>query len=66
MEIYFEKENKTKKIELKKPTTLKNILDSEGIIIESVILVKNGEVCLEEVIIDNGDKIQILNVVSGG
>lgn len=66
MEIFLEKENKVLNIELSKPKTLKGILNDLEVIIESVILVKNDEVCLEDVTITNSDKVKILSVVSGG
>ncbi|MDA3856142.1 MAG: MoaD/ThiS family protein [Candidatus Woesearchaeota archaeon] len=66
MELYLEKDDTTKNIELKTPTTLKEILQNEKIIIESVILVKNNEVCLEETLVEDKDKIKLLSVVSGG
>jgi sulfur carrier protein ThiS len=66
MELYFEKENLTKNIDLKKTITLKEILKKENISLDSVILVKNGEVCLEETLVSNKDKIKLLSVVSGG
>ncbi len=68
MEIYFEKTNETKtiKIEDKKGRVLKDIVDEYDISLDSVILVKNGEVCLEDTVIKNKDKISILSVVSGG
>lgn len=66
MELYLEKGDTTKTIELKKPTQLKEILQKEKIILESVILIKNNEVCLEETLVTNKDKIKLLSVVSGG
>ncbi len=66
MEIYFEKENKTKKIVLKTPITLKELLKKLNVNLDSVILVKNDEICLEDEIVTNKDKIKLLSVVSGG
>lgn len=66
MEIYFEKENKTKKIVLKTPITLKELLKKLDVNLDSVILVKNDEICLEDEILTNKDKIKLLSVVSGG
>lgn len=66
MELYIEKYDITKNIKLNQPTQLKEILEKENIIIESVILVKNNEVCLEETLVTNKDKIKLLSVVSGG
>lgn len=66
MEIYFERENKTKKITLKKSITLKELLKQLNVNLDSVILVKNDEICLEDEMITNEDSIKILSVVSGG
>ena len=66
MEIYFERENKTKKITLKEPITLKELLNQLNLNLDSIILVKNDEICLEDEIVTNKDKIKLLSVVSGG
>lgn len=66
MEIFIERENKTQEVEIEKPTTLKSILDKLGISNESVILVRNDEIVLEEEEVNNKDKIKLLSVVSGG
>ncbi|MCA9495592.1 MAG: MoaD/ThiS family protein [Nanoarchaeota archaeon] len=66
MEVFIEKNNETKKIILNKKVKLNKILDEMGISLESVILVKNGEVCLEDEEVSNDDKIKLLSVVSGG
>ncbi len=66
MEIYFERENKTKNIVLKNEITLKELLKKLDITLDSIILVKNDQICLEDEIITNKDKIKLLSVVSGG
>lgn len=66
MEIYLEKENKTIQHNLTQPTELKKILKQLKIPIQSVILIKNNEITLEEETVINEDKIKILSVVSGG
>ena len=66
MEVFIEKNNETKKIILNKKVKFNKILDEMGISLESVILVKNGEVCLEDEEVSNDDKIKLLSVVSGG
>lgn len=66
MEAFLEKENKTISIELKKEKSLKDILKELNISIDSVILVKNDEVCIEDEMVSNEDKIKLLSVVSGG
>jgi sulfur carrier protein ThiS len=66
MEIYLEKENKTIQKELKTPVELKKLLRELNISIESIILIKNNEITLEDEDVCDTDKIKILTVVSGG
>lgn len=66
VEIYLEKENKTIEKKLEKSTKLKDLLKELDISVESVILVKNNEITLEDEEVNNKDKIKILSVVSGG
>ncbi len=66
MELFIEKDNITKNIQLENKTQLKQILKDLNISIESIILVKNNEVCLEDEYVFNEDKIKLLSVVSGG
>ncbi len=66
MEIYIEKENTTKQIKLEKNEKIKEVLKELGISINSVILVKNDTICLEDETVSDEDKIKILSVVSGG
>ena len=66
MEIFLEKENKTIYLELKKEETLKDIIKKLDISLDSVILVKNDQISLEDEKINDKDKIKILSVVSGG
>ena len=65
-EIYLEKENKTFEKTLEKPIELKKLLQELNISVESVILIKNDEITLEDEDVCNDDKIKILSVVSGG
>lgn len=66
MKIYIERENNTKEVSLKKPTELNKILKSMDIPLESVILIKNGDICLEDEIVEDKDEVKLLSVVSGG
>jgi len=66
MEIYLEKQNKTITKKLENPIQLNKLLKELKISIESVILIKNNEITLEDELINNEDKIKILSVVSGG
>lgn len=58
--------NKKKKINLKKPLKIIQILKKLNINPEEYIVKKNNELCLEEEIIENKDKIELISVVSGG
>jgi sulfur carrier protein ThiS len=66
VKIYFEKENKTEEYQLDEKKTLKDILKEKDISIDSIILVKNNQICLEDESVSNEDEIKILSVVSGG
>lgn len=66
MEIFLEKDNKTVNLKINEPKLLKNILNELNITLESVILIKNDEICLEDELVSNEDKIKLLSVVSGG
>lgn len=66
MELYVERDDKTLHIDITKPTPLKEILQKNNISIESVILVKNDGICLEDELVENEDSIKLLSVISGG
>ena len=64
MEVFIEKEQRT--ISESGNCTGTELLKKLGINETTVLLVRNGEVVLEEEKLDDTDKIQILSVVSGG
>lgn len=66
MEIFIEKNNETINFNLEKSKKLIEILDELNITKESIILIKNDEIVLEDTKVENTDKIKILSVVSGG
>lgn len=66
MEIFLEKENKTITHKLKEKITLIQLLNELNISTNSVILVKNNKIALEDSEIENTDSLKILSVVSGG
>lgn len=66
MKFYLEKENITKEITLEKNLSIKDFLKTQNIAVESVIVQKNGQICLEDTTISNTDELRILSVVSGG
>lgn len=61
MEIYIEKENKNISKEVKFESILRDLSISK----ESVLLVKNGKVFLENELVSNSDKLKVLYFVSG-
>lgn len=66
MKIYFERENKTIEKRLIKTVTLKELLNKLNISNESVILVKNNNIVLEDETITDEDEVKLLSVISGG
>ncbi len=66
MEIFVERDNKTIEHKLEKETPLNSILKELKISSESVILVKNDEICLEDELVCDSDKVKLLSVISGG
>lgn len=66
MEIYLERDDKTIQIPLEEEKVVKDLLKEQDIPLESVIIVKNGSICLEDETVTDNDSIKILSVVSGG
>lgn len=66
MEVYIERENETKKISLEQPITMKALVKQLGISLDSIILIKNSEICLEDEEVTDKDSVKLLSVVSGG
>lgn len=66
MKVFIERENKTTTIPLENEINCRELLKQLKISRESVILVKNGTVCLEDEVLQDSDELKILSVVSGG
>ncbi len=66
MKVYIEKDDKTLDIKLDKPMVLKELLKELDTSVESVIVQKNGSICLEDATVNDTDELRILSVVSGG
>jgi sulfur carrier protein ThiS len=64
MKLYIEKTGKKKELSFK--GTLKELLAIEGINPTTVVLIKNGEVVLEDEQVGDDDEVQLLSVISGG
>jgi|TARA_Y100000310_G_scaffold144893_3_gene144213 thiamine biosynthesis protein ThiS len=63
---YIERENKERIVELEEQATVEKLLEKLKINPETVLVVKNEEVLLKEVKLEDKDTIKILSVVSGG
>ncbi len=57
---------KKKNLKIKNTSTIEEVLENLGINREAVIVSKNGEIVPEDERIKNGDKLKIMDVVSGG
>ncbi len=66
VKIYIEKDDKTIILKLEQPIVVKEILKKLDISIESVIIQKNGNICLEDSVVSQEDELRLLSVVSGG
>lgn len=55
-----------KKVEVKHGMTLLAALEKAGILPESVLATRNGELILEDEILKDGDVIKLVAVISGG
>ena len=66
MEIFLEKDNKTINKEIKNPIKITELLKELNITKESIIIVKNNNIALEDETIENTDNLKLLSVVSGG
>lgn len=58
--------NEVKDMELDDNTTIKNLLNELNISSESVVTKKNGEIVVEDELIDDGDEIQLIRIIYGG
>jgi thiamine biosynthesis protein ThiS len=52
--------------EVKPGMTLLSSLEKIGVLPESVIAVRNGEMILEDEILKDGDEVKLVAVISGG
>ena len=66
MKIFLEKDNKTIDFEITEEKLILDVLKELDIAIESVIILKNDQVTIEEDSVVNTDSLKVLSVVSGG
>jgi len=65
IEIYFEREQTSKKIKFS-GTTVNDLLKQLEVNPETVLVTKNNEVVTEDEPLKDNDKLEFLNVISGG
>ena len=65
IKVYFEREQTSKKIEFS-GITVDDLLKQLEVNPETVIVTKNKEVVTEDEPLSNNDKLELLNVISGG
>lgn len=66
VKVYIERDNKDVKLDYENPVSVKVVLKKLNISSESVILVKNGNICLDDELVSKDDELKLLSVVSGG
>ena len=57
---------RTLEVKVKKRRKIKKILKQLGIDLKNYVILKNGEVVLEEEYVSNNDEIELIPVASGG
>ncbi|MBU4534535.1 MAG: MoaD/ThiS family protein [Euryarchaeota archaeon] len=66
MEFTIINNKKTEQLSLKKNLTIKELLDEIEKPLETVVIKKNGHIVLEEEIINEGDTIEVIQIIYGG
>ncbi|BBL61810.1 MAG: MoaD/ThiS family protein [Methanobrevibacter arboriphilus] len=62
--LIFNNKNETKTI--KNDTSIKDILNDMELSSETVVAKKNGDIVIEDEIIEEGDEIQLIKIIYGG
>lgn len=66
MTIKLINKDKIKEIDFEENTTIEDLLKSEEIPIETVVIKQNGETVTEDEIIKDNDEIEVIKVIYGG
>lgn len=64
--LFIEKENKKCNKEIPENTTIKKLLNTLKINPVTVVVSVNGEITIQESVLNKGDYVEIFEVVSGG
>ena len=52
--------------DLKENFTIRNLLDELGLSAQTIVAKQNGELTIEESVIDDGDEINLVQIIYGG
>ncbi|OQD59616.1 thiamine biosynthesis protein [Methanobrevibacter arboriphilus JCM 13429 = DSM 1125] len=63
--LIFNNKNETKTIK-NEDTSIKDILNDMELSSETVVAKKNGDIVIEDEIIEEGDEIQLIKIIYGG
>ena len=63
--LIFNNKNETKTIK-NEDTSIKDILNDMKLSSETIVAKKNGDIVIEDEIIEEGDEIQIIKIIYGG
>ena len=55
-----------KQYEVKSGMTVRHCLEKIGVLAESVLVTRQGELLTEDIIVNDGDVIKLVSVISGG
>lgn len=58
--------DKTEEKELNGELTIKELLDELDLSSETIVSKKNGEIVIEDAVIEEGDKIELVQIIYGG
>ena len=66
MKIKLINKKDVKEIEIDEDTAVEDLLKSEGIAVETVVVRINGDTVTEDEIISDGDEVEVIKVIYGG
>ena len=66
MKIKLINKKDVKEMEIDENTTVEDILKSEGIAVETVVVRVNGDTVTEDEIVSDGDEVEVIKVIYGG
>lgn len=66
MKIKLINKKDVKEMEIDENTTVEDILKSEDIAVETVVVRVNGDTVTEDEIVSDGDEVEVIKVIYGG